>query len=152
MVRFIFPALFLLSAYCQAQLFETKITSDHIRIDQVGPSDAMLEPIIITIKKLELRFPERPIQVRREIFETLSNYVDKAYIDKAHILLRERELNEFGVFKVTKRIGGKTETYFTGTRKKSVTFLKELKKLFKDVGAPEELVKKTERVLKRIDY
>jgi hypothetical protein len=152
MVRLIFVAFLLLSTCCHAQLFETKITIDHIRIDQVGPRDAMLEPIIITTEKLELRFPERPIQVRKNIFESLSNYIDKAYIDKAHNLLRKRERNEFGVFKVTKRIGSKTEIYFTGTRKKSVDFLSEFKKLLKDVGAPDELVKKNERILKRIDY
>jgi len=153
MVRSIFVAILLLStSCCQAQLFQTKILSEHIRIDQVGPSDAMLEPIIITIKKVELRFPERPVQVSKGIFDSLSNYVDKAYRDKPHNLLRERELNEFGVFKVTKRVGNKTEIYFTGTRKKAVAFLKELKKQLKTLGAPDELAKETETILKRIDY
>jgi len=53
--------------------------------------------------------------------------VNKARTGKAPNLLRERELNEFGVFKVTKRVGNETEIYFTGTRKKSVAFLKGLK-------------------------
>ena len=152
MVRLIFVSFLLSSICCHAQLFETKITSDHIRIDQVGPRDAMLEAIIITTKKLELPFPERPIEVRKNIFESLSNYVDKAHIGKSANLLRETELNEFGVFKVTKRIGNKTEIYFTGTRKKAVDFLNGFKKLLKEVGAPDELIKKNERILKKIDY
>jgi len=152
MVRLIFTAFLLLSIGCHAQAFETKITSDHIRIDQVGPRDATLESIIITIKKVELRFPERPVQVSKNIFDSLSNYLDKAYIANAPNLLRERELNEFGIFKVTKQINGKSEIYFTGTRKKAVAFLSEFKKLLKDLGAPDELVEKTEKALKRIDY
>jgi hypothetical protein len=146
MVRLSFVAFLLLSTCCYAQ-FQSKILSDHIRIDHVGPSDAMLEPIIITTKKLELPFPERPIQVDKNIFESLSKC-----IENASNLLRKKELNEFGVFKVTKCVGNKTEIYFTGTRKKSVDFLSGFKKLLKDVGAPDELVKKNERILKRIDY
>src|SRR5690242_1835874 len=110
MVRLTFVAFLLLSTNCHAQ-FHSKITLDHIRIDHVGPGDAMLEPIIITTKKLELPFPERPVQVGKNIFESLSNY-----IDKSPNLLRKKELNEFGVFKITKQINGKTEIYFTGTR------------------------------------
>jgi hypothetical protein len=145
MVRLIFAAFLLLNTGCHAQ-FQSKITLDHIRIDHVGPGDAMLEPIIITTKKLELPFPERPIQVDQHIFESLVEYVELAK------LLPEREINEFGVFKVTKRIDEKTEVCFTGTRKKSVDFLREFKRLLQDVRAPDELVKKTERVLQRIDY
>jgi len=153
MARLISVAFLLLSTCCcRAQLFETKIASDLIRIDQAGPSDAMIEPIIITTKKVELRVPERPVQVSRNIFDSLSGYVDKAYMAKGPTLFRERELNEFGIFKVTKRIGSKSEVYFTGTRKKAVAFLRKFKKLLKDVGAPDELVEKTERALKRIDY
>jgi hypothetical protein len=107
----------------------------------------MLEPIIITTKKLELPFPESPIQVSKNIFESLLNH-----IDNAPNLLRKKELNEFGVFKITRQIDGKTEIYFTGNRKKSVIFLREFKKVLKDVGAPDELVKRTEKILKRIDY
>ncbi|HEY9047544.1 MAG TPA: hypothetical protein VIN08_16675 [Ohtaekwangia sp.] len=145
MVRLIFIAFLLLNTFCEAQ-FYSKITIDHIRIDHVGPGDAMLEPIIITTEKLELPFPERPIQVDKHIFECLVEYLKHAK------LLPKREINEFGVFKVTERIGTKTEIYFTGTQKKSVDFLKGFKKLLKDVRAPDELIKKTERVLKRIDY
>jgi hypothetical protein len=146
MVRLIFVAFLLLTTCCQAQLFETKIAIDHIRIDHVGPGDAMLEPIIITTKKLELRFPESPIQVDKHIFKSLVEYVGQAN------LLSQREVNEFGVFKITRRLDGKTEICFSGTRKKSVVFLKEFKKLLNDLGAPNELIAKTERVLKRIDY
>jgi hypothetical protein len=146
MVKLIFAAFLLFSTCCNAQ-FQSKIASDHIRIDHVGPSDAMIEPIIITTKKLTLPVPEVPIQVSQDIFESLTKYLD----DFGN-LLPEREINEFGVFKVTKRVGNKTEICFTGTRKKSVKFLTEFKKLLKDVGAADELVKKIERVLKRIDY
>jgi hypothetical protein len=146
MVRSIIIISLLVTTCCKAQ-FHSKITLDHIRIDHVGPGDAMLEPIIITTKKLELPFPESPIQVSKNIFESLLNH-----IDNAPNLLRKKELNEFGVFKITRQIDGKTEIYFTGNRKKSVIFLREFKKVLKDVGAPDELVKRTEKILKRIDY
>ena len=120
----------LFTTCCKAQ-FHSKITSDHIRIDHVGPSDAMLEPIIITTKKLTLPVPEVPIQVNQHIFESLAGY-----LGHAANLLPERGVNEFGVFKVTKQINGKTEIYFTGTRKKSVAFLSEFKKLLKERDCP----------------
>jgi len=146
MVRLFIVGLLLLSACCHAQ-FQSKITSDHIRIDHVGPSDAMIEPIIITTKKLTLPVPEVPIQVSKQIFESLV-----AHLGQSSALLAKREVNEFGVFKVTKCVDNKMEIYFTGTRVKSVGFLSEFKKLLIELGAPEELIKKNERVLKRIDY
>ena len=133
-------------------MFETKIASDHIRIDQAMPRDYMLEPVIITTEKLELQFPESAIQVRKDIFDSLCHYIDKAYKDKVPSLLRERELNEFGIFKVTMRVGDRSEILFTGTRRKAGSFLKEFSKLLKDLGAPDESVKKTEIMLKRIGY
>jgi hypothetical protein len=133
-------------------MFETKIASDHIRIDQTMPRDSMLEPVIITTDKLELPFPENPIQVRKDIFDSLCRYINKAYKDTAPILLREREVNEFGNFKVTMRVGDRSEILFTGTRRKAVSFLTEFSKLLKVLGAPDESVKKTESMLKKIDY
>jgi hypothetical protein len=112
----------------------------------VGPSDAMIEPIIITTKKLTLAVPEIPIQVGKDIFESLSSF-----IGNSSNLVRKKKRNEFGVFKVTKCVGNKTEIYFTGTRKQSVVFLTEFRKLLKDIGAPDELINKSERILKRID-
>jgi hypothetical protein len=146
MVRLIFVTLLLLSTYCSAQ-FQSKIEVDHIRIDHVGPSDSMIEPIIITTNKLTLPVPEIPIQVNDQIFESLARCVDRSVC-----LLPKREVNEFGVFKVKKFVNNKTVVYFTGTRKKSIDFFKQLIRHLKDVGAPDELIKKHERVLKRIDY
>jgi hypothetical protein len=60
--------MLLLCNCCHAQLFETKINSDHIRIDQVGPRDYMLESVILTIEKVELPFPETPVKVNRQVF------------------------------------------------------------------------------------
>jgi hypothetical protein len=53
--------ILLLCNCCHAQLFETKINSDHIRINQAGPRDFMLAPAIVTIEKVELRFPESAV-------------------------------------------------------------------------------------------
>jgi hypothetical protein len=55
-------------------------------------------------------------------------------------LLRDTEINEFGVFKITSFVKGKTEIYFTGTRKKSIYFFTKFKKHLKNVKSPEELV------------
>jgi hypothetical protein len=107
----------------------------------------MIQSIIVTIEKLTLPVPEVPIQVGKGIFDSLSNY-----IDNAPNLLQKKKRNELGVFKITKRIGNKTEVYFTGTRKKSIPFLKNFKMVLKDVGAPKELIEQTEKILARIDF
>jgi len=152
MVRLIFVAFLLLSTGCRAQLFETKIDSDHIRIDQVGPRDYMLEAVILTIEKVELKFPERPQKVNRNVFDSLSRYIDKLYKEKPSILLRKIDVNEFGIFKVTVRVKGKTEIFFTRNRKNAVSFLSGFTKLMKDVSAPEESIKKAEHMLEKINY
>ena len=137
---------------CHAQLFETKISSDHIRIDQVGPRDYMLEPLILTIEKVELRFPERPEQINRPVFDSLCSYINKINKEVPSILLREIDVNEFGIFKVTIRNEGKTQIFFTRNRKFAITFLTGFRKVLKDLTAPDESIKKTETMLHKIDY
>lgn len=151
MVRLICVIL-LLCNYCHAQLFETKINSDHIRIDQGGPRDYMLEPVILTIEKVELRFPERPVKVNRHVFDSLCSYIDKLYKEKPSILLREIDVNEFGIFKVTIRIEDRTQIFFTRNRKMAVTFLTGFREILKDLTAPDESIKKTETMLQKITY
>ncbi|SHG40828.1 hypothetical protein SAMN04488109_0109 [Chryseolinea serpens] len=136
----------LLNTYCEAQTL-SKITSDHIRIDQAGPRDAMMAPIIITTEKVQVVAPESFVQVDKRLFESLSEY-----IKSSEDLLREGGLDEFGVFKVTSFIDGKAETYFTGTRQKSAHFFKEFRTLLKDLGSPEELIQRVDKTLARIDY
>ena len=146
MVRSTIIAFLLLNTCCEAQIL-SKITSDHIRIDQAGPRDAMIAPIIITTEKVQVVSPESFVQVDKRLFESLSEYI-KSTGD----LLREGELNEFGVFKVTRFIDGQAEIYFTGARKKSVHFFKEFRTRLKDLGSPEELVQRVDKTLARIDY
>jgi hypothetical protein len=142
--------MLLLCNCCHAQLFETKIKSDHIRIDQAGPRDYMLEPVILTIEKIELRFPERPVKVNRNVFDSLCNYIDKVHKEKPSILLREIDVNEFGIFKVAIRVKGKTRVFFTRNRKMAVVFLTGFRDLLKNVTAPEELITKTEKMLRKV--
>ena len=151
MVRLI-CVLLLLCNCCHAQLFETKISSDHIRIDQVGPRDYMLEAVILTIEEVKLRFPEKSIKVNRNIFDSLCVYIDKAYKEKPSILAREIDVNEFGIFKVTIRVQDKTQIFFTRNRKMAVALLTGFKKLLKELKAPEESIKKTETMLQKVSY
>lgn len=151
MVRLICVMLLLCNC-CHAQLFETKISSDHIRIDQVGPRDYMLEPVILTIEKVELRFPERPEKVNRTVFDSLCSYINKVNKEKPSILLHEIDVNEFGIFKLTIRNEDKTQIFFTRNRKMAVAFLAGFSKLLKDLAAPAESVKKTETMLQKVSY
>jgi hypothetical protein len=151
MVRFICIMLLLCNC-CHAQLFETKINSDHIRIDQVGPRDHMLEAVILTVEKVELRFPERPVKINRHIFDSLCGYIDKCANQKPAILLPEIDVNEFGIFKVTLRTEGRTRIFVTRNRESAVAFLTGFREQLKNLTAPDESIKKTETILQKITY
>jgi len=151
MVRLICVVLLFCNC-CHAQLFETKIVSDHIRIDQVGPRDYMLEPVILTIEKVELRFPERPQQINRPVFDSLCSYINKINKEVPSILHREIDVNEFGIFKVTIRNEDKPQIFFTRNRKMAIAFLTGFSKLLKDLPAPDESIKKTETMLQKVNY
>jgi hypothetical protein len=144
--------MLLLCNCCHAQLFETKIGSDHIRIDQAGPGDRMLEPVILTIEKVELRFPERPVKVNRNVLDSLCSYINKLYKEKPATLLREIDVNEFGICKVTIRIGDKTQIFFTRNRKMAIGFLTGFRGVLKNLMAPDESIKKTEMMLQKVTY
>ena len=141
--------MLLLCNYCHAQGFQTKIHSDHIRIDQGGPRDYMIESVILTIEKVELKFPERPVKINRHVFDSLCSYIDKLSKEKPSILPREIDVNEFGIFKVTMRIKGRTQIFFTRNRKMAITFLTGFSKILKGLAAPDESIKKTEAMLQK---
>lgn len=144
--------ILLLCNCCHAQLFETKIYSDHIRIDRAGPRDYMLESVILTIEKVDLRFPERPVKVNRNVLDSLSIFIDKVYKEKPSILLREIDVNEFGIFKVTIRIEDKAQVFYTRNRKIAIVFLTRVRNLLKDLSAPDESIDKTEAMLQKVNY
>src|SRR5688500_12877481 len=107
MVRLFIFSFLLLSTCCRGQA-PSLITSDHIRIDHVGPIDKPIIPLIISTEKLTLPITELSIQVDQNIFALFADY-----FESSKHLTSERKVNEFGVFKITKLVNGKTEIAFT---------------------------------------
>jgi hypothetical protein len=114
----------------------TKIDSDHIRIDLIGPHDKPLSPLIITTVKLKLDIFEKEVLVNQELLDSVSNF-----FTKSKDVTVERGENEFGTFKVTKRIKGKTSLYYFPTRLKSIEILKKLRNQITGMETSDQLVK-----------
>jgi hypothetical protein len=129
--------------------WQTKITSDHIRIEHWGPIDAPIRELIITTAptNLKLDLMEMEIVVDKDLFSFVNNYLNTdVRIGKS------REVNEFGVFKVTRLVQGEEQTFYFPTRPKSILILKTLREKINDRSTSDKLILEIDKILKRIDY
>ena len=137
MKKWILPILFALSFVNSSFGQEpTKITSDHVRIELIGPHDKPFIPLIITTVKLKLFVYEKEVFVNQQLLDSVSNF-----FPKTKDVTVERGENEFGTFKVTKLIKGKTTLYYFPTRLKSIEIFKNLRKEIKGLETSDQLVK-----------
>lgn len=129
--------------------WQTKITYDHIRIEHWGPIDAPIRELIITttLSNLKLDLMETEILVDKALFSFINNCLD---IDG--LIGKSREVNEFGVFKVTRFVQGEEQIFYFPTRAKSILILKALRENIKDRSTSDKLILEIEKILKRIDY
>jgi hypothetical protein len=129
--------------------WQTKITFDHIRIEHWGPIDAPIRELIITTKptNLKLDLMELEILVDKELFSFINNY-----LETGGLIGKSREVNEFGVFKVTRLVQGEEQIFYFPTRPKSILILKALKENIKDLSTSDKLILEIDKILRRIDY
>ena len=140
-------ALYLLPALsCWAQKPST-IVSDHIRIDHSGPIDKPIIPIVITKQPLELPVTELAILVDEKVFSLTADYVAKS----SDVAVK-KEVNEFGVFKITKRINNKEDVVFTTSRVGTIHLLKGLKQKLSNQNSAKRLNEEIDYILSRIDW
>jgi hypothetical protein len=114
----------------------TKISSDHVRIELIGPHDKPFGPLVITAIKLKLDIIEREILVNRNVLDSVTNFFSKN-ID----VTKERGVNEFGTFRVTTVKEGKKAIYYFPTRLKSIDIFKALREKVFGLETSYELVK-----------
>jgi hypothetical protein len=143
----IIHALYLLPAlFCWAQKAST-IASDHIRIDHSGPIDKPIIPIVITKQPLELPITELAILVDEKVFSLIADFVATS-----NDVAIEKEVNEFGIFKITKRINNKDDVVFTTSRVGTIHFLKGLKQKLSNQKSAKRLIEEIDYILSRIDW
>jgi hypothetical protein len=136
-----------LSIACKAQADTSKIDSDHIRIDHFGQIDKPFIPLIISAQHLNLSSDELEVFIGERVYSTvLTSIRESKYIGL------EREVNEFGVFRIWVFVSGKRTVYFLPTRVKSISFFKELKKKTSNQTGSEKLIKEIDYILSRIDW
>jgi hypothetical protein len=116
------------------------VTFDHVRIEHVGPIDKPIIALIISTEKSNAPITELSVQVDEKTFVLLINY-----LGSNEYLNEEREVNEFGIFKITKLVNGKTEIGFTTTRNESIHFFRDLLSQLDDKH-PSQLVKEIKKV------
>jgi hypothetical protein len=128
--------------------WQTKITSDHIRIEHWGPSDAPIRELIITTTKLKkkLDLMETEVLVDKNLFSVVNDF-----LNTEGLIGNRREINEFGVFKVTRLVHGEGQLFYFPTRRKSVSIWKSLREKINDRPTSETLILEIDKILKRID-
>lgn len=150
MVKFIFRfQLMVLTGFCFGQQLPrtTDIKSDHIRIDHYGQHDKPFESFVITMQPLTLYVEEWEIRVNEKIFLTSLRIVQENKISK----LIPDENREFGIFKISTMRRGEKKTYYFTKREESIIFFKSWLKDIKNVKGSDELVKRLDYILSRID-
>lgn len=128
---------------------QTKITSDHIRIEHYGPIDAPIGELIITPAKLnlDLDLMEKEVLVEMELFSFLSNF-----LQTEELIGNSREINEFGVFKVTRVVDGKGQLFYFPTRPKSILIWKSMREKIAGMPTSDTLIPQIDKILRRIDF
>ena len=128
---------------------QTKITTDHIRIERSGPIDKPIRELIITTKpaNVRLNLMEIEILVDKDLFSFISSF-----IDTDDLTGKSREVNEFGVFKVTRLAQGVEQTFYFPARRKSILILKALREKMSGRPTSDILIAEIDSILKRIDY
>jgi hypothetical protein len=90
---------------------------------------------------------EMEVLVDKDLFSFVINFIStEALIGKG------REINEFGVFKVTKLLDGEEQLFYFPTRSKSISIWKSLREKINGRPTSETLTKEIDKILKRIDF
>lgn len=117
----------------------TKLASDFVRIDLIGPHDKPWASLVITTIRVKLDTPiEQEILVSKEVF----NVVYKFFSENRNVSL-EGAINEFGIFKATTQISGQKVVFYFPTRLKSIQIFKDLRSKLAGLETADRLIKET---------
>lgn len=124
---------------------ETKIASDHVRIDHVGPKDKPFESIVVTASHLDLEPEEMEALVSQSVFLIVTNEVEKNM--PVNTVPKERV---FGMFKIVVLLRGEERNYFLPTRASAIQFFRNLKIKVNTQQGSRELIRRLDYILFRI--
>jgi hypothetical protein len=124
-----------LSLQCNGQEI-TKISSNHVRIELIGPHDKPFGPLVITAIKLKLDIIEREVLVNQNVLDSVTNFFS-GNTD----MTKERGVNEFGTFRETTLKDGTKAIHYFPTRLKSIDIFKALREKVTGLQTSGELVK-----------